>query len=143
MNKYVGIIATLLLGFTTLTPVNADTTLKTIIVNTSSAPIHIDTCTAMTEDTAVGNENYYFKPRASYSNVSQKTIKALEIQFTILDDFDTQLARKGGIDGDGLGVGQSSHGVWSYISFPETIAIIKCSVQRVKFMDGSSWPVTY
>ena len=70
-------------------------------------------------------------------------MKFLEIQFTILDDFDTQLARKGGIDGDGLGVGQSSHGVWSYISFPETIAIIKCSVQRVKFMDGSSWPVTY
>lgn len=120
-------------------PTFADRGLESIVYNAPGAPVHIDSCDARLDDTDVGNVDYYFHPRASYTNVSAKNIKALRIKFLLMDGFDTPLATRGGIDSDGLTSGSSSHGSWEWIAFPEATSEVKCSLDRVKFTDGTGW----
>jgi len=123
----------------TVVPALADTTLKTFVANTPGSPLHISQCSAELADTDVGNIDYYFRPRAEYKNVSARSIKALEIDFILMDGFDTKLMTKGGLDSTGLDAGSSDHGSWEWINFPQSTSEVKCIVDRVKFTDGTSW----
>ena len=127
---------------------SASTSLPTTIVE-NGAPISIDQCTAALQTTAGGNTSGSLSEYVDFSNVSQRT--AIEVRFAF-ETVDASRRTERIFTGDkagsfppGIAIDHSKAlpGDPNYmrqtIDIVPSVAKVLCSVQMVRFDDGSVW----
>ena len=126
----------------------ASTSLPTTIVE-NGAPISIDQCTAALQTTAVGSTSGSLSESVDFSNVSQRT--AVEVRFAFeTDDASGRTERivtgdKAGSFPPGIAINHSRAVAADVEVMRQTIDTVPnvtkvfCSVQMVRFDDGSVW----
>lgn len=112
----------------------ADRTLKTTIKSIAHEPFRITECAASVK---YGGGGSHFD--VSYSNASNKSIKAIKVRFVLEDDFDTPLRDQIGDDGDGIDTTASGHASWYFASDPQTTTEAVCQAYAAQFADGTVW----
>lgn len=134
------------------------------VLNQPKVPVKLIACYASLTDTDVGNGDYYLDVATQFQTTSAKEISAIRIRFDALDTFYTKLgtyaatyqagAKMQPYEGrpiEGPYVAgymrmpthdDRNHG-WAsdadFINTTSTVAGVICSVDTIKFADGSIW----
>jgi hypothetical protein len=88
----------------------------------------------------------YKSVKLKYKNVSGKRIKAIRFKWYGIDSFGdptdcgrlTEIGFGGGFDDSGLGIGQSTYGIWSVYNQGGD-KIVKAWPTEIAFEDGTKW----
>ena len=137
----------------------ASDVIRVLVRRQPDAPLRLDDCKAYINDTDVGNVDYYLDIAADYTNVDPKNrmIDAVRLRFDLFDDFYDSLRTVYGDDSDPISGGQSSRPMghdtpfesfahttayvpdWEFINTTDTARNLICSVDTVRFDDGTIW----
>jgi hypothetical protein len=126
----------------------AASSLQTTIVE-SGAPISIDQCGAVLERAADGSLDYHLSESLDFTNVSQRTAVEVRFAFKIVDPIGrtehTLVGERLGSFAPGIPVDQPAalradpNPTGQTIDAVPSGATVLCSVQMVRFDDGSVW----
>jgi hypothetical protein len=126
----------------------ASTNLQTTIVQ-NGAPISIDQCVAVVQNTAGGNTNDSLSGYVDFTNVSQRTATEVRFAFEIVDASErterSVTGDKTGSFAPGVAINHSKPLPADPDDMRQTIgsvasgAKVLCSVKMVRFNDGSVW----
>jgi hypothetical protein len=145
-------------GVMVLGPVAAGATnVKTAIRPQPAAPVQVTTCSAQINDSDVGNTRYWLDVDAVYHNGSTKRAMTVRLRFDLFNDFDESTGDEFGIERDAVDPGADSNTLlpdvkrpagaayyptWESINLHDTTTELICSVDTVKFDDGTQWHET-
>jgi hypothetical protein len=136
--------------------------LSTYILSQAHSPVLIQKCYAGTQDSSVGNKDYYLDFAGIFQNKTRKDIDAVRYRFDVFNTFSEHQRTVFGNDEDTLSaygiiddakhdtneeqvMANSGNGftiykpAWEFININETARDIVCSIDTVKFMDGTIW----
>lgn len=130
-------------------PAHSAQALAVSVMPQNNSPIQISECFGGLTDTDVGNINYYVEQSVIFMNTSNRPVVAVRFKFDFYDAFSEHLGERYGTDTGTFSPGaliDHAHnhiggvmGYWSSINIWPSITAIRCSVDTVRFDDGSIW----